>query len=239
MGRRTRAPNGQYYHITIQVPMLCSTSTPYPRLPPPPRLVQTQDEGGFSPFGLGRKAAPKGGAGAPAQLGVNGYLWRATLDTLSFMPLANADPWGGVINYSWYIDPQTPNERFKATVYILDTRLRADGLNVTVFKQVSDGAGGWTCSCPSTGSPSLTAPTGAGSCRGRAVWCWADDGRAVGCAGALVVMAGALLAVLIVASVMLPGAMGTAKQKAGWAVLFAKTRAVNVLALNPCSAWST
>ena len=58
-------------------------------------------------------------------LGVNAYLWRATLDTLSFMPLTTADPWGGVINYGWYIDPQTPNERFKATVFILDRRLRA------------------------------------------------------------------------------------------------------------------
>jgi hypothetical protein len=74
---------------------------------------------------------------------VNGYLWRATLDTLAFMPLQSADPYGGVVNTDWYINPEKPNERFKATVYILDTRLRADGLNVTVFKQVSDGNGGW------------------------------------------------------------------------------------------------
>jgi hypothetical protein len=108
------------------------------------RTFQTQDEGGISPFGLGRKAAPKGGAGGPAQLGVNGYLWRATLDTLSFMPLASADPYGGVVITDWYVNPEKPDERFKATAYILDTRLRADGLNVTVFKQISDGAGGWT-----------------------------------------------------------------------------------------------
>ena len=108
------------------------------------RTFQTQDEGGISPVGLGRKAAPKGGAGGPAQLGVNGYLWRATLDTLSFMPLASADPYGGVVITDWYVNPEKPDERFKATAYILDTRLRADGLNVTVFKQISDGAGGWT-----------------------------------------------------------------------------------------------
>ncbi|MBK5956485.1 hypothetical protein CCR92_21180 [Rhodospirillum rubrum] len=77
-------------------------------------------------------------------IGVNGYLWRASLDTLSFMPLANADPWGGVINYDWYINPQTPNERFKATVFILDTRLRADALNVTVTKEVKGADGQWT-----------------------------------------------------------------------------------------------
>ena len=79
-------------------------------------------------------------------IGVNAYLWRATLDTLSFMPLLTADPWGGVVNYDWYVNPQTPNERFKATVFILDTRLRADALNVTVTKEVRSAGGDWTAS---------------------------------------------------------------------------------------------
>jgi hypothetical protein len=79
---------------------------------------------------------------APA-MGVNAYLWRASLDTLAFMPLASADPYGGVINTEWYSFTEKPDERFKCTVYILDTRLRADGLNVTVFRQVRDPAGGW------------------------------------------------------------------------------------------------
>ena len=88
--------------------------------------------GGMGGGGGGAQAA----ADAQTGIGVNAYLWRATLDTLSFMPLANADPWGGVINYSWYVDPQAPNERFKATVFILDRRLRADALNVSITKQV-------------------------------------------------------------------------------------------------------
>ncbi|HEV2533026.1 MAG TPA: DUF3576 domain-containing protein [Phenylobacterium sp.] len=78
-----------------------------------------------------------------ASVSVNGYLWRASLDTLSFMPLASADPYGGVIITDWYVNPEKPDERFKCTVYILDARLRADGLNVTVFKQAKDAAGGW------------------------------------------------------------------------------------------------
>jgi len=94
------------------------------------------------PFIGGKKAAPK--ADVQQGIGVNGYLWRATLDTLSFMPLASADPWGGVVNYDWYVNPQTPNERFKATVFILDTRLRADALNVTVTKEVKGADGQWT-----------------------------------------------------------------------------------------------
>jgi hypothetical protein len=94
------------------------------------------------PFGptVGEVFSGMGSAQAAAEaqtgIGVNAFLWRATLDTLSFMPLASADPWGGVINYGWYIDPQTPNERFKATVFILDRRLRADALNVSITKQV-------------------------------------------------------------------------------------------------------
>jgi hypothetical protein len=80
---------------------------------------------------------------ATAALGVNSYLWRATLDTLAFMPLASADPIGGVVITDWYVNPQAPNERLKVTVYILDTRLRADGLNVTVFRQTKDASGNW------------------------------------------------------------------------------------------------
>jgi hypothetical protein len=76
-------------------------------------------------------------------IGVNGYLWRATLDTLAFMPLASADPYGGLVITEWYANPEKPDERFKCTVYILDTRLRADGLNVTVYKQVRDANGAW------------------------------------------------------------------------------------------------
>lgn len=101
------------------------------------------------PFGptvgdaFGGGGSPRSAASTQTGIGVNAFLWRATLDTFSFMPLANADPWGGVINYDWYSDPQAPNERFKATVFILDTRLRADALNVTVTKEVRDATGGW------------------------------------------------------------------------------------------------
>ncbi|MEZ6029208.1 MAG: DUF3576 domain-containing protein [Hyphomonadaceae bacterium] len=68
-------------------------------------------------------------------IGVNAYLWRATLDTLSFLPLASADPYGGVIITDWYANPAKPDERLKATVYILDTRLRADGVSAAVFRE--------------------------------------------------------------------------------------------------------
>ena len=81
-------------------------------------------------------------------LGVNSFLWHATLDTLSFLPLTSADPFGGVIISEWYVAPSSPNERLKVTVYIMDRALRADGLKVVVFRQTRS-AGGWQDSQPS------------------------------------------------------------------------------------------
>ena len=85
---------------------------------------------------FGHSASKAASYNAQSGIGVNAYLWRASLDTISFMPLTSADPWGGVIISDWYANPQAPNERFKTTIYILDSRLRADALNVSVSKQV-------------------------------------------------------------------------------------------------------
>lgn len=116
------------------------------------RVFQSQEPGGFNPLEMfggksGRSSSP---GGEQPSIGVNGYLWRATLDTLAFMPLASADPYGGVVITDWYANPEKPDERFKCTVYILDSRLRADGLNVAVFKQMRDSSGGWV-DAPSAG----------------------------------------------------------------------------------------
>lgn len=75
-------------------------------------------------------------------IGVNSYLWRASLETLSFMPLTQADSNGGVIVTDWYANPSNPAERVKVTVSILDSDLRADALRVAASRQVSR-AGGW------------------------------------------------------------------------------------------------
>ncbi len=76
-------------------------------------------------------------------IGVNSFLWRASLDTISFMPVNSADPFGGVIITDWYSAGEAPNERFKLNVYILGRALRADGVRVAVFRQVLDSTGGW------------------------------------------------------------------------------------------------
>ncbi len=96
-------------------------------------------DGGLFGGGSGNNKPTSGGAG----LGVNSYLWRASLDTIAFMPVTSADPFGGVIITDWYAMSQSPSERFKLNVYILDQSLRADGVRVAVFRQIQDSAGGW------------------------------------------------------------------------------------------------
>jgi hypothetical protein len=93
-------------------------------------------------FGTGKPrpgdnaAGGSGGGSGGGALGVNAYLWRGALDTLSFMPLASADPFGGVIITDWYTPPTSSNERFKATAYILGRELRSDGVRISIFRQV-------------------------------------------------------------------------------------------------------
>ncbi|MCA1749500.1 MAG: DUF3576 domain-containing protein [Sphingomonadales bacterium] len=94
-------------------------------------------------------AACGGGDDRPAQglaptqtttIGVNTYLWRAALDTLSFMPMGQVDSSGGVIVTDWYANPAAPTERMKLTVTILDSDLRADALRVAASRQLYNGS---------------------------------------------------------------------------------------------------
>jgi hypothetical protein len=92
----------------------------------------------------GKKTPPQGATEAPARvttIGVNAYLWRAALDTIGFMPLAQVDSNGGVIITDWYSTQQSPNERVKVTIAILDTELRADAVKVTAIRQTLGGSG--------------------------------------------------------------------------------------------------
>ncbi len=75
-------------------------------------------------------------------IGINSYLWRAALDTVSFMPLIQTDSNGGVIVTDWYANPKASGERMKLTVTVLDQDLRADALRVAASRQVNQG-GTW------------------------------------------------------------------------------------------------
>jgi len=110
--------------------------------------VNNYEAGGMGPppagsgslLTLGKGAG--GNNGANTNIQVNAFLWRATLDTLSFMPLDSADPFGGVIITDWYSPPSAPGTRFKANAYILSKTLTADAIQVSVFEQTQQG-GQW------------------------------------------------------------------------------------------------
>ncbi|MEZ5667971.1 MAG: DUF3576 domain-containing protein [Alphaproteobacteria bacterium] len=90
--------------------------------------------------------------GGETGVAVNSYLWRASLDTVSFMPISSADPFGGVILTDWYTPPESPEERFKLNVFVLTRQLRADGVRVSVFKQSRDASGEWVDAAVDTGT---------------------------------------------------------------------------------------
>ncbi len=108
-----------------------------------PRVQSDSDPSTFTLMSalFGSGGGDKGGGAAG--VGVNSFLWRASLDTVSFMPLASADPFGGVIITDWFSPPATPDERFKVNIFILGRDLRADGVRASVFHQRKDAAGQW------------------------------------------------------------------------------------------------
>lgn len=100
-------------------------------------------DGGLMLFGPNGIFGGGDSGGGEAGIGVNTFLWRASLDTLSFMPLVSADPFGGVIISEWYSPPDSPADRFKVNIYILDRQLRADGVRAAVFRQHREADGRW------------------------------------------------------------------------------------------------
>lgn len=89
----------------------------------------------------GIKLLGKDGGPGDSVITVNSYLWRAALDTVSFMPLTSVDPFGGVILTDWYAPSESADERYKMNVLVLGSQLRSDGIQVSVFKQQKSRAG--------------------------------------------------------------------------------------------------
>ena len=89
----------------------------------------------LSACGGGRAARPSMAPATLTQIGVNSYLWRAALDTVSFAPITQADSSGGVIVTDWYVNPADASDRVRISVAILDATLRADALRVSAARQ--------------------------------------------------------------------------------------------------------
>lgn len=132
--------------FSMQIVASCSgveTKNEYPDIPEQERrkrLGSLTGEGGLISFG---KKSDDETTSYASGIGINSYLWRATLDTISFMPLQSADPFGGVVITDWYQDPAAKGERFKINVVINSRSLRSDAVSVSVFKQTLNETGLW------------------------------------------------------------------------------------------------
>lgn len=113
-----------------------------------PTYGEQKQDSIFGVGGLNLFGSSKPKANGDNGIGINAYLWRASLETLAFMPLSSADPFGGVIITDWYAPPESPGERFKMSVFITDRDLHADGIRVSVFRQVKSGSD-WADASPS------------------------------------------------------------------------------------------
>ena len=145
-------PSNRIYTACLLVGLIalagCSSSTPNPTAPNylgplgPGGEVSLREGSILGDDGLtfGTSKSRQADAGGGGGLGVNAFLWRGALDTLSFMPLSSADPFGGVIITDWYQPPGADGERFKTNTYILGRELRADGVRVSLFRQVQKGS---------------------------------------------------------------------------------------------------
>lgn len=90
--------------------------------------------------------SPTGARTATVQ--VNRFAWRAALDSVSFMPLASSDPYGGAIATDWYVAQRSPNERLRLNILVGGPDLRGDTVKVTVFRQERRGGRGDWANAP-------------------------------------------------------------------------------------------
>jgi len=130
-------------------------ATPTADVPPPAPSAKSEsgDSGVFGWLGVTGDSSTSSSSGSSSSSGlkpedrkgvaVNAYLWRSSLDSLSFMPMEQTDPFAGIIKTGWYTPPSTPNERLKVSVFILDTRLRAEAVRVSIFKEAKKPTGEW------------------------------------------------------------------------------------------------
>jgi hypothetical protein len=124
--------------ITVAMLTACGIKTQAPEINPTdtpkgPGLFSGENGDLLAAFKNAKNGAQQGG-----NIGVNIHLWRAGLESISFMPILTADSNGGVITTDWYTDPKAPNERVKATILILGKSLKPEALKVNLFRQTKD-----------------------------------------------------------------------------------------------------
>jgi hypothetical protein len=105
---------------------------------PQKRAREIADKGGGI-FGDINKIG-KGSGGGSFEFASSNVLWRATLKSLDFLPLLNADYSGGIIIYDWYSQTNNPKEQIKISVQFLNNELRSDSVKITAHKKICETA---------------------------------------------------------------------------------------------------
>ena len=99
------------------------------------RVKKNLEEGKGMSFG---KMMDGGGSGTSYQFASSNPMWRATLEILDFLPLANVDYSGGIITTDWYSEGTSLDESIKITVRFLTNEIRSDGIRIIVHKKRCD-----------------------------------------------------------------------------------------------------
>ncbi len=98
------------------------------------RLEQARDKDGGIFGNIGRRSNDQ----SAVDFKSSNVLWRATLKSLEFLPLMNADYSGGVIIYDWYSNPNKPSEQIKISVQFLNNELRSDSIKIIAHKKICE-----------------------------------------------------------------------------------------------------
>jgi hypothetical protein len=103
---------------------------------PDKKAREFRDKGGGI-FGDINKIGKSSGGGS-FEFASSNVLWRATLKSLDFLPLLNADYGGGIIIYDWYSQTNNPKEQIKISVQFLNNELRSDSIKITAHKKICE-----------------------------------------------------------------------------------------------------
>ena len=98
------------------------------------RIEKARDEGGGIFANIGKSSKNQ----STVDFKSASLLWKATLKSLEFLPLMNADYSGGIIIYDWYSNPNKPLEQIKISVQFLNNELRSDSIKIIAHKKICE-----------------------------------------------------------------------------------------------------
>jgi hypothetical protein len=129
--------------LLLSLPAFADNATAAEKFAPKNKARRVEDKIGEGIFDGPLYDSSSSGDKKQNCIGVNAYLWRGSLDAVSFLPKDHMDPFAGVITTQWYALPEAPNDQLRIEISILSQQLRADSLKVVIFKRTKDAQGNW------------------------------------------------------------------------------------------------